>query len=165
MPTYRHIRKSRQGTFSEHNSLTHRMGGCVQEYFRIEISGEIFMDAHEKLVDAHVDDGSAGVREEADLPAVIRSLVSEFSNPTRLLEIYYWSQEPGAVEFMRKVMLLRPQTRMVILSFLAMTSDPKLIVADVDEVGQVILSSPQVAETVGRLRALRDTPPTKESTV
>lgn len=121
------------------------------------------MDAHEKLVDAIVDDGSEGVREEADLPAIVRSLVTEFSNPARLLEIYYWSQEPDAVAFMRKVMLMRSQPRAVILSFLAMASDPKLVGASVDELGQVILSSPQVAEAVGRLRALRDTPPTTEN--
>ena len=94
-----------------------------------------------------------------DILAIVRSLVAEFSNPARLLEIFYWSQEPGAAEFMQRVMLLRPQARAVVLSFLAMTPDPKLIVADVDEFGQVILSSPQVAETIGRLRALRDAPP------
>ena len=92
--------------------------------------------------------------DEARLSSVARALIVEHPDPATLLEIYYWSQEPGLGQTIRAYMSLPKRTRSVLRAFWQMAGNPHHISATIDERGRLELSSPQIVDTLTLLRGV-----------
>ena len=79
---------------------------------------------------------------------IIRVLAACCSTPAELLELYYWSREPGFVEVIRRIAMMPEETRAVIEAFIALTGDTKSVSADLDGRGVLTLSSVEAAKTI-----------------
>jgi hypothetical protein len=88
---------------------------------------------------------------EPKLAEVIESIIVDCGDPARVLELYYWSREPGVLEVIRSVMALPPRTRALLEGFLAV-AQPDLVSGELDEAGRVTLSSPDVTDAAVVLR-------------
>jgi len=75
---------------------------------------------------------------------VIKTLVNGGTDSSRLLELYYWSQEPGVVELVRAYLEMSEQTRLTVGNFM-LTARPQSVVAALDASGRLVLSRPETA--------------------
>jgi hypothetical protein len=66
-------------------------------------------------------------------------LANENTDESRLLELYYWSQEPGVMEMVRAYLEMDERARLTLGNFM-LTARPQSIVASRDENGSLILS-------------------------
>ena len=96
-----------------------------------------------------------------DLQTIVRALVMEYAEPAHVLELYYWSREPGLLDIIRAVMALPKQSRACVRAFLAMAPDPKLVRTKADDFGRLTLFSSQVAETLASAREASGYDPTR----
>lgn len=85
---------------------------------------------------------------EADLREVVRSLIVQAGAAERVLECYYWTEEPGVLECLRAVVAMPPQARAAFMTFLAAAENPKSISAAVDGSGALQLFSPDAVKTM-----------------
>lgn len=69
----------------------------------------------------------------------IKTLVNGGTDSSRLLELYYWSQEPGIVELVRAYLEMNERTRLTVGNFM-LTAHPQSIVAALDSEGRLVLS-------------------------
>jgi hypothetical protein len=72
---------------------------------------------------------------------VIKTLVNGGTDSSRLLELYYWSQEPGIVELVRAYLEMNERTRLTVGNFM-LSAHPQSIVAALDSEGRLVLSRP-----------------------
>ncbi|HVZ52175.1 MAG TPA: hypothetical protein VG986_09425 [Pseudolabrys sp.] len=72
---------------------------------------------------------------------VIRTLVNGGADSSRLLELYYWSQEPGIVELVRAYLEMNERARLAMGNFL-LSARPQSIAAALDTQGRLVLSRP-----------------------
>lgn len=93
----------------------------------------------------------------ANLDYVLRRLIRHVRSPAKIIELYYWSQEPGLREFMRSVVAMAPESRAPLQAFFAMESEPDHIEVFVDPSGRLTLTSPQVQESLAILANLEAT--------
>lgn len=70
---------------------------------------------------------------------VIRSLVSNETDASLLLEMYYWTREPGIVELIRAYLDLPDRTQRHLGDFL-LKNRPQAITAATDPHGRLLLS-------------------------
>lgn len=70
---------------------------------------------------------------------VIKTLVSGETDASRLLELYYWTREPGIVELIRAYLDLPQRTQRNIGNYLLNTR-PQSIVSSIDAQGRLVLS-------------------------
>ena len=49
---------------------------------------------------------------QANLLVLVQNLIAETSDIPRLLEAYYWSEEPGLLELVRAFLALRPTRKL-----------------------------------------------------
>jgi hypothetical protein len=85
------------------------------------------------------------------MPDVVSQIVAK-CDPARLMELYYWSQEPGLLEITRAVAAMPEAGREALESFFALGGDPQSIVATWEESGRLSLESNnlgQALEVVG----------------
>jgi hypothetical protein len=101
------------------------------------------------------DSSDSTFSQGTDIASVVRSLVTDYAEPARILELYYWSQEPGLPELIRALMALPPAQRAALQSFFAMISDPNFVSATIDPAGGLTLFSPDVAEALAATRNAR----------
>ena len=80
-----------------------------------------------------------------DLEHVVQSLIGEGGNRARLLECYYWSQEPGLLEMIRAFLAMPVEARTVLRAFFAAAVVPRSITASLDATGALSLRSPEAA--------------------
>ena len=85
-------------------------------------------------------------QDELDIREVVRRLVMTIQSPSRIAELYYWSQERHLRDLMRAFVMLPPRTQDVLLAFLQLNTDLEQVEAAIDAEGRVILSSPAVKE-------------------
>lgn len=89
------------------------------------------------------DDASPGTkadtRADTNVWGMISTLANENTDESRLLELYYWSQEPGVMEMVRAYLEMNERARLTLGNFL-LTVRPQSIVASRDENGALILS-------------------------
>ena len=71
----------------------------------------------------------------------IKTLVNGGTDSSRLLELYYWSQEPDIVELVRAYLEMNERTRTTFGNFL-LSAHPQSIAAAVDGQGRLVLSRP-----------------------
>ena len=81
------------------------------------------------------------------LKTLLHRLIDMSSNPSQLIELYYWSAEPGLAQFMRHFIALPDEPRKVLRAFLAATSrSTETISVTITSKGRVILTSPLVSD-------------------
>jgi hypothetical protein len=67
-------------------------------------------------------------RLNAQVWELLRTLVMGGVNHDRMLELYYWSQEPGLLEIIRAILALPPDAQEALSSFLAAASPASVTV-------------------------------------
>lgn len=95
-------------------------------------------------------------RKRPDLMKVIGALVTECSNPARLLEVYYWSHEPDLSAVMRQIASMTPPARAALCRFmeLAAVAGAERIAAAGDAEGRLLLTCPEIPDHFGELAPL-----------
>jgi hypothetical protein len=73
-------------------------------------------------------------------------MLAECEDPSRLLELYYFSREPDVLDIMRAVAAMPEEARASLEAFLAMSHEPTSITAKWDAAGRLTLASPQVGQ-------------------
>lgn len=86
-----------------------------------------------------------------DLEHVVQSLIGEGGNRARLLECYYWSQEPGLLEMIRAFLAMPVEAQTALRAFFVSAVVPKSITASVDATGTLTLRSPEAAAILAAL--------------
>jgi hypothetical protein len=79
---------------------------------------------------------------------LLKAVITNSGDPARILELYYWSREPGLLEMIRAIVAMRPSSVAALEAFLAMTPDRHSIVATLEGTGRLTLDSPQVAQAI-----------------
>jgi hypothetical protein len=103
---------------------------------------------HEKKGTAKMtDENKTALDKPEDLADLIES-IAEQGNPARLLEVYYWSREPGFLEIVRTFAAMPESARAAIEAFVSIAHDPSLITATWDVAGRLTLTSPQVGQAI-----------------
>src|SRR3972149_11331395 len=67
--------------------------------------------------------------QSSELAEIIWALVVERGNPAQVLELLYWSEEPGFFDLIRSLAALPPETRDALQSFFASARSPLNITA------------------------------------
>jgi hypothetical protein len=75
----------------------------------------------------------------AEVWELIQTLVSGRVPASRILELFYWSQEPGALEMLRIFLGFSAQDSAALLRFFQ-TVDPASVAISVNEAGELVLS-------------------------
>lgn len=84
-------------------------------------------------------DGQADNQADHNVWGLISTLANENTDESRLLELYYWSQEPGVMEMVRAYLEMDERARLTLGNFM-LTARPQSIVASRDGNGALILS-------------------------
>jgi hypothetical protein len=85
---------------------------------------------------------------------LIRSLVLECKSPSEVLELYYWSKEPGLIEVIRGIAAMPEEARASIEAFIALAGDAKSASAELDGRGVLTLASGEATRTAALARYL-----------
>ena len=97
-------------------------------------------------------DGFVGDQDDQpELEDILNSIVVTCGDPARVLELFYWSQEPEVLEVIRWLMALSGKAREALCSFLTSVPDPQLVSVEVSLQGHVTLSSPEIAESMSAM--------------
>ncbi len=91
-------------------------------------------------------------RRESRSERVIRMLIAGCGGPASVLELYYWSREPGMIEIMRGIVAMSEETRAAFEAFIALARDPKSIEACMSETGALTLASPETSKALALAR-------------
>jgi len=91
--------------------------------------------------------GSHAIRQKAVEPdgsraevwELIQTLVSGRVPASRILELFYWSQEPGALEMLRIFLGLSAQDSAALLRFFQ-AAEPSSVAISANEAGELVLS-------------------------
>lgn len=87
-------------------------------------------------------------RKESKSERLIRMLMTGGGKASSVLELYYWSREPGMIEIMRGIVAMPEETRGALEAFLALSRDPKTIRANISQAGVLMLAAPEAAQAV-----------------
>lgn len=88
---------------------------------------------------------------QPDLLVLVQNLIAEASNIERLLESYYWSEEPGLLELVRAFLALPAETQTAVRAFFAAAVMRSSITASIDASGALILRAPEAAAVLVNL--------------
>jgi hypothetical protein len=85
---------------------------------------------------------SAGVRGEPDSQTweILKSLVSGAADASELLEMYYWTREPGIVELIRAYLDMPDRAQRHLSGFL-LKNRPQTVSTVIDQQGRLVLTS------------------------
>ncbi len=81
------------------------------------------------------------------LRKLLRNLIKEDENPARLIELYFWSNEPGTLDVIRAFVAMTDASRDAVKAFIDLAADPRSIVAKIDKNGCLISTAAPVTET------------------
>lgn len=98
------------------------------------------------------DPPSAG-NANADIWELIQALVLGRVPADRILELFYWGQQPGILEMVRAILDLRPESRAAIAALLTVAPSDS-ISAEVERSGRLILSSPEITDAAPIVREI-----------
>jgi len=79
---------------------------------------------------------------------LLRALAACDGNPADMLELYYWSKEPGFTQLIRALATMPEHTRAALETFIALARDSKSVKADLDQHGVLTFCSAEVARSV-----------------
>ena len=95
---------------------------------------------------------------DGDVKRVLHEVLERSEDPSRLLELYYWTAEPDVAQFVRQFLALSDSARLALAAFIAMTkADPKSVNVTIGPNGEITLSSAAVTE-VTRVKTMAATP-------
>ena len=98
-------------------------------------------------------DPPAAGNANADIWELIQALVLGRVPADRILELFYWGQQPGILEMVRAILDLRPESRAAIAAFLTAAPSHSISI-EVEKSGRLVLSSPEVTEAAPILREI-----------
>jgi hypothetical protein len=75
-------------------------------------------------------------------------ILAASTSPAEMLELYYWSKEPGLAEVIRHIAAMPEGTRAAIEAFIALARDAKSVSADLDACGVLTLRSGEAARAI-----------------
>ena len=87
-------------------------------------------------------------RKESRSERLIRMLVAGCGSPASVLELYYWSREPGMIDIMRGIVAMPEEARAALEAFLALARDPKSIEAGISPSGVLTLAAPETSKAI-----------------
>lgn len=90
----------------------------------------------------------------AEIGELIRNLMSSRVPAARILELLYWSQEPGALELLRSFLALPPEDSSRLLSFLT-SADPASVSVRIEDTGRLVVTAERRATRTGRKSSAR----------
>ena len=85
---------------------------------------------------------------------LIQTLAHGCDTPAKVLELYYWSREPGLLEVIRAIAAMREDARAAIEAFMALAGDVRSVSAALDARGVLTLASDDATRTVALARYL-----------
>jgi len=91
---------------------------------------------------------------------LLRAVAACEANPADMLELYYWSKEPGFTGLIRAIATMPEHTRAALETFIMLARDSKSVTADLDRRGVLTFAQPK-PPGVRRLRRTRATRPTR----
>lgn len=80
---------------------------------------------------------------DANVWGMIRSMANDNTDESRLLELYYWSQEPGVMELVRAYLEMDERARLTLGNFM-LTTQPRSIVASCERSGALTLTQSEI---------------------
>jgi len=83
---------------------------------------------------------------------IVESIFAECKDSARLLEVLYFSREPGMLEIIRAIAALPEETRAALEAFLAVSHESSSITANWDAAGRLVLASVQVGQAMAIMR-------------
>jgi hypothetical protein len=83
---------------------------------------------------------SRAVRGQGRMGEVVNQIIDRCDHP-RLMELYYWTQEPGLLEIIRAIAAMPDSGREALESFFRLGGDPQTIVANWETDGRLTLES------------------------
>ena len=96
--------------------------------------------------------------EDCDVKKVLQKLIERSHEPSRVLEAYYWTTEPGLAEFVRQFLGLSDSARRTLMAFMNMTREAgESVEVTIGVEGELTLSSPAVSEAM-KLRTMVSMP-------
>jgi len=98
------------------------------------------------------------VAKQPPVERLIRTLAACCINPASMLELYYWSREPGLADIMRGIATMPEEARAALEAFVALARDMKSVSAEVDGRGVLTLTSLEAARTVALAQYLAEDP-------
>lgn len=80
-----------------------------------------------------------------DIATLVQNLIAQTGDSRRILECYYWSQEPGLLELVRAFLAMPPEAQVALRTFMAAAVVRNSITASIDASGALTLRSPEAA--------------------
>jgi hypothetical protein len=96
---------------------------------------------------------SARRARESTLP---ERVAKQIASPERVVELYYWSQEPELLATIRAIVAMPPSSQAALATFLEIAGDPQSVAAKVDGRGNLTLTSPCIAEALAEVSATHE---------
>jgi hypothetical protein len=87
---------------------------------------------------------------------LVRILLDECGTASRVLELYYWSREPGMRDIIRHIAEMPESARSALEVFVALAGDPKSVTADLNGAGALTLASPSISKTAALVRYMAE---------
>jgi len=78
---------------------------------------------------------------------LIKTLANGGTDTSRLLELYYWTREPGIVELIRAYLDLPERTQRSLSAYL-LNGRPKMVVGTFDQQGRLVLTRMTADDTI-----------------
>ena len=88
---------------------------------------------------------------QSELLSLVQNLIAQAGGVERLVECYYWSQEPGLMEFIRAFLAMPAETQTALRAFFAAAVARNSVTASVDAGGALILRAPEAATVLTAL--------------
>jgi hypothetical protein len=95
-------------------------------------------------------------RPAASKKRLMRTLAACGGEPAEMLELYYWSREPGLRQLFRAIATMSEPTRAALEAFVMLARDAKSITGDLDPRGMLMLYSAEAGKTVALARYAAD---------
>ena len=89
---------------------------------------------------------------------LLRTLAACDGNPADMLELYYWSKEPGFTQLIRAIATMPEHTRATLETFITLARDSRSVRAALDSRGVLTFCSAEAAKSVAlAVHAANDT--------
>ena len=89
---------------------------------------------------------------------LLRTLAACDGNPADMLELYYWSKEPGFTQLIRAIATMPEHTRAALETFITLARDSKSVTADLDPRGVLTFCTTEAARSVAIARHVAEDP-------
>ena len=93
---------------------------------------------------------------ESPAERLVRILAACCVNPATMLELYYWSREPGLADIVRGIATMPEEVRSAIEAFVALARDTRSVSAELDGRGVLTLASLDAARAIALAQHLAE---------